>query len=150
MQAATPGPGGASSIRRLEAKGNPRGHAEGPGRDRETAIFDTRANLITMASGGVVLTQGKNVLRGDRLKVEHDDRRVAGRSDSSKVKACSSREAAIGAAGGPGSRLAAPVQPATIPSGISQIRSATLKIIRPADLVEAEREPVSTRQAARR
>jgi lipopolysaccharide export system protein LptA len=35
----------------------------------ETAIFDTRANLITMA-GGVVLTQCKNVLRGERLLVD--------------------------------------------------------------------------------
>ena len=35
----------------------------------ETAVFDTRTNLITML-GGVVLTQGKNVLRGDRLLVD--------------------------------------------------------------------------------
>ena len=35
----------------------------------ETAVFDPRANLITMA-GGVVLTQCKNVLSGDRLKVD--------------------------------------------------------------------------------
>ena len=35
----------------------------------ETAVFDTKANLITML-GGVVLTQCKNVLRGDRLLVD--------------------------------------------------------------------------------
>ena len=35
----------------------------------ETAVFDTRTNLVTML-GGVVLTQGKNVLRGDRLIVD--------------------------------------------------------------------------------
>ena len=35
----------------------------------ETAIFDTKANLITML-GGVVLTQCNNVLRGDRLLVD--------------------------------------------------------------------------------
>ena len=35
----------------------------------ETAVFDTRTNLVTML-GGVVLTQGKNVLRGDRLLVD--------------------------------------------------------------------------------
>ena len=40
IESATPGPGGSSSIRRLEAR------------------------------GGVVLTQGKNVLRGDRLMVD--------------------------------------------------------------------------------
>ena len=35
----------------------------------ETAVFDTKTNLITML-GGVVLTQGGNVLRGDRLLVD--------------------------------------------------------------------------------
>jgi lipopolysaccharide export system protein LptA len=35
----------------------------------ETAIFDTKANQVTM-QGGVVLTQGQNVLRGDRLVVD--------------------------------------------------------------------------------
>ena len=35
----------------------------------ETAVFDTKTNLVTML-GGVVLTQGKNVLRGDRLMVD--------------------------------------------------------------------------------
>jgi len=32
-------------------------------------VFDTKTNLVTML-GGVVLTQGKNVLRGDRLLVD--------------------------------------------------------------------------------
>jgi len=35
----------------------------------DTAVFDTRANLITML-WRVVLTQCKNVLRGDRLLVD--------------------------------------------------------------------------------
>jgi lipopolysaccharide export system protein LptA len=35
----------------------------------KTAVFDTATNLITML-GGVVLTQCKNVLRGDRLLVD--------------------------------------------------------------------------------
>jgi lipopolysaccharide export system protein LptA len=35
----------------------------------ETAVFETKTNLITML-GGVVLTQGQNVLRGDRLMVD--------------------------------------------------------------------------------
>jgi len=69
MQAATPGPGGSSSIRRLEAKGKVVVTQKDQVVTGETAIFDTRANLITM-TGGVVLTQCKNVLRGDRLKVD--------------------------------------------------------------------------------
>jgi lipopolysaccharide export system protein LptA len=57
----------------------------------ETAVFDTKSNLVTML-GGVVLTQGKNVLRGDRLmvdmttgvsRVESDGGRVQGLFQSS-------------------------------------------------------------------
>src|SRR4030081_548855 len=69
MQAASPGPGGSSSIRKLEAKGSVVVTQKDQVVTGESAIFDTRANLITMA-GGVVLTQCKNVLRGDRLLVD--------------------------------------------------------------------------------
>ena len=69
MQSATPGPGGSSSIRRLEARGSVVVTQKDQVVTGETAIFDPRANLITMA-GGVVLTQCKNVLKGDRLKVD--------------------------------------------------------------------------------
>jgi lipopolysaccharide export system protein LptA len=68
MQAATPGPGGSSAVRRIEAKGNVVVTQKDQVVTGESAVFDTRANLITMA-GGVVLTQCKNVLRGDRLLV---------------------------------------------------------------------------------
>jgi lipopolysaccharide export system protein LptA len=72
MQSATPGPGGSSSIRRLEAKGSVVVTQKDQIVTGEAAIFDTRANLITMVggAGGVVLTQCKNVMRGDRLKVD--------------------------------------------------------------------------------
>ena len=69
MQSATPGPGGSSSIRRLEARGSVVVTQKDQVVTGETAIFDTKANLMTM-TGGVVLTQCKNVLRGDRLKVD--------------------------------------------------------------------------------
>ncbi len=73
MQSATPGPGGASSIKRLEARGNVVVTQKDQVVTGETAVFDTKANLITMlgGSGGqVVLTQCQNVLRGDRLMVD--------------------------------------------------------------------------------
>ena len=53
---------GASSIKRLEAKGNVIVTQKDQVVTGETAVFDTKTNLITML-GGVVLTQGKNVLR---------------------------------------------------------------------------------------
>lgn len=98
MQAATPGPGGSSSIRKLEAKGSVVVTQKDQVVTGDSAIFDTRANLITMA-GGVVLTQCKNVLRGDRLlvdmttgvsRVESDSGRVQGLFDQSAGKDCGS------------------------------------------------------------
>ena len=64
----------------------------------ETAVFDTKTNLITML-GGVVLTQCRNVLRGDRLavdmttgvsRVESDSGRVQGLFDQGGGKDCGS------------------------------------------------------------
>jgi lipopolysaccharide export system protein LptA len=69
MQSATPGPGGSSSIKRLEARGSVVVTQKEQVVTGDLAVFDTRANSITM-SGGVVLTQCKNVLRGDRLVVD--------------------------------------------------------------------------------
>ena len=85
IQSATPGPGGSSSIRRLEAKGTVVVTQKDQVVTGETAIFDTKANLITMA-GGVVLTQCKNVLRGDRLLVDMTTGVSRVESDSGKVQ----------------------------------------------------------------
>jgi lipopolysaccharide export system protein LptA len=85
MPAASPGPGGSSSIRRLEAKGSVVVTQKDQVVTGETAIFDTRANLITMV-GGVVLTQCKNVLRGDRLKVDMTTGVSRVESDTGKVQ----------------------------------------------------------------
>jgi lipopolysaccharide export system protein LptA len=85
IQSATPGPGGSSSIRRLEAKGSVVVTQKDQVVTGETAVFDTKANLITML-GGVVLTQCKNVLRGDRLLVDMTTGVSRVESDSGKVQ----------------------------------------------------------------
>jgi lipopolysaccharide export system protein LptA len=85
IQSATPGPGGSSSIRRLEAKGSVMVTQKDQVVTGETAIFDTKANLITML-GGVVLTQCGNVLRGDRLLVDMTTGVSRVESDSGKVQ----------------------------------------------------------------
>ena len=91
MKSAAPGPSGSSSIRRLEAKGGVVVTQKDQTVTGETAVFDTKTNLITM-TGNVVLTQGENVLRGDRLivnmttsvsRVESDSGRVQGLFKSS-------------------------------------------------------------------
>lgn len=85
IQSATPGPGGASSIKRLEARGNVVVTQKDQVVTGETAVFDTRTNLITML-GGVVLTQCQNVLRGDRLMVDMTTGVSRVESDSGKVQ----------------------------------------------------------------
>ncbi|MDN4987650.1 LptA/OstA family protein [Bradyrhizobium sp. WYCCWR 13022] len=89
MQSATPGPGGASSIKRLEARGNVVVTQKDQVVTGETAVFDTKTNLITMlggAGGQVVLTQCQNVLRGDRLMVDMTTGVSRVESDSGKVQ----------------------------------------------------------------
>jgi lipopolysaccharide export system protein LptA len=85
MQSATPGPGGSSSIKRLEARGNVVVTQKDQVVTGETAVFDTKTNLITML-GGVVLTQCQNVLRGDRLMVDMTTGVSRVESDSGKVQ----------------------------------------------------------------
>jgi lipopolysaccharide export system protein LptA len=68
MTQANPGPGGNSAIRRLEAKGGVMVTQKDQTVTGETGVFDMKANTVTM-NGGVVLTQGQNVLRGERLVV---------------------------------------------------------------------------------
>jgi lipopolysaccharide export system protein LptA len=85
MQAAAPGPGGSSSIKRLEARGNVVVTQKDQVVTGETAVFDTKTNLVTML-GGVVLTQGKNVLRGDRLMVDMTTGVSRVESDSGRVQ----------------------------------------------------------------
>ena len=85
MQSSTPGPGGASSIKRLEAHGNVVVTQKDQVVTGDSAVFDTKTNLITML-GGVVLTQGKNVLRGDRLLVDMTTGVSRVESDTGKVQ----------------------------------------------------------------
>jgi len=85
MQSANPGPGGSSSIKRLEARGAVVVTQKDQVVTGEAAVFDTKTNLITM-SGGVVLTQCKNVLRGDRLFVDMTTGVSRVESDNGKVQ----------------------------------------------------------------
>lgn len=90
IQSATPGPGGSSSIKRLEARGNVVVTQKDQVVTGETAVFDTKTNLITMlggTGGQVVLTQCKNVLRGDRLAVDMTTGVSRVESDNGRVQA---------------------------------------------------------------
>jgi lipopolysaccharide export system protein LptA len=114
IQSATPGPGGSSSIRRLEAKGSVVVTQKDQVVTGETAVFDTKANMITML-GGIVLTQGKNVLRGDRLMVDMTTGVSRVESDSGRVQGLFISSGGGGAPAIPGMSPAAPA-PAPSPS----------------------------------
>ncbi|TWC00965.1 lipopolysaccharide export system protein LptA [Bradyrhizobium macuxiense] len=89
-QSATPGPAGASSINRLEAKGDVVVTQKDQVVTGTTAIFDTKTNLITMLGGSgsqVVLTQCQNVVRGDRLLVDMTTGVSRVESDTGRVQA---------------------------------------------------------------
>jgi lipopolysaccharide export system protein LptA len=106
LPAATPGPGGSSNIRRLEAKGSVVVTQKDQVVTGESAIFDTKANLITM-TGGVILTQCKNVLRGDRLLVDMTTGVSRVESDSGKVQGLFD-QSDKGCGGAPGAQAAPP------------------------------------------
>jgi len=69
LTAAQPGPGGQQRIRRLEARGGVIVTQKDQTATGETGIFDVKANTVTL-TGSVVMTQGQNVLKGERLIVD--------------------------------------------------------------------------------
>lgn len=68
MHVANPGPGGEQKIRRLEARGSVVVTSKEQTATGQLGIFDMPSNTVTL-TGDVVMTQGQNVLRGDRLVV---------------------------------------------------------------------------------
>jgi lipopolysaccharide export system protein LptA len=69
MPAAQPGPGGEQKIKRLEAHGAVVVTQKDQTATGELGIFDMKSNTVTL-TGNVMMTQGKNVLRGDKLVVD--------------------------------------------------------------------------------
>ena len=69
MPAAAPGPAGSSQINRLEAKGNVVVTQKDQTATGDTGLFDMKSNTVTM-TGNVLVSQGQNVLRGEKLVVD--------------------------------------------------------------------------------
>jgi len=70
LQAASPGPGGSQRIKRLEARGGGIVTQKDQTATGELGVFDMRNNTVTLTGNPVVMTQGQNVLKGDRLVVD--------------------------------------------------------------------------------
>ena len=69
MTAATPGPNGEQKIKRLEARGAVVVTQKDQTATGELGIFDMKTNTVTL-TGNVIMTQGQNVLRGEKLVVD--------------------------------------------------------------------------------
>jgi lipopolysaccharide export system protein LptA len=85
----TPGLGGGQQqIKRLEAKGGVVVTQKDQTVTGDVGVFDMRTNTVTM-DGNVVMTQGQNVLRGERLVVDLDtgvSRVESGKSGTGRVQ----------------------------------------------------------------
>jgi lipopolysaccharide export system protein LptA len=69
MKTDKPGPGGQQAIKRLEARGGVIVTQKDQTATGAIGIFDMAKNTITL-DGNVMITQGQNVLRGERLIVD--------------------------------------------------------------------------------
>jgi lipopolysaccharide export system protein LptA len=99
----TPGmPQGAQNIRRIEARGGVTVITKDQNVKGETGIYDLESKKITL-SGNVVVSQGQNVIRGEKVVVDT----VTG---AAKVESGSS-DAGVGAPGTPPPRVRALIQP---------------------------------------
>ncbi len=70
LPAAAPGPGGEQRIKRLEARGAVVVTQKDQTATGELGIFDMKSNTVTLTGNPVVMTQGQNVLRGEKLVVD--------------------------------------------------------------------------------
>ena len=69
MPAAKPGPGGSSQISKLEASGGVTVTQKEQTATGDRALFDMKANTVTLL-GNVLVSQGPNVMRGEKLVVD--------------------------------------------------------------------------------
>jgi lipopolysaccharide export system protein LptA len=119
MQAATPGPNGSQKIKRLEARGDVVVTQKDQTATGEIGVFDMPTNTVTL-TGNVVMTQGKNVLRGEKLVVDLTtgvSRVESGKNGKGRVQGLF-----LPSGGGPGAPASAPqTAPPPAPRGPLQL-----------------------------
>ncbi len=104
MKAADPGPNGSQKIKRLEAKGGVVVTQKDQTATGDSGVFDMQTNTVTLL-GNVVMSQGQNVLRGERLVVDLTSgvsRVESGKSGQGRVQGLFQPGSAPGALGTPG------------------------------------------------
>src|SRR5208282_4637042 len=99
----TPGaPQGAQNIRRIEARGGVTVITKDQNASGDLGVYDLKTKTITL-SGNVVVSQGQNVIHGERVVVDTA-------TGYARVESASSGGTAGGGAAGP-SRVRALIQP---------------------------------------
>jgi lipopolysaccharide export system protein LptA len=103
MRSSTPGPGGNQQISRLEARGGVTVTQKDQTATGDIGLFDMRANTVTL-QGNVVVSQGPNVMRGDRLVVDLTSgvSRVDASKSQGPVRMLIQQQQSPGQAGQPG------------------------------------------------
>jgi lipopolysaccharide export system protein LptA len=103
------GPRGAQNIRRIEARGAVTVITKDQSASGDLGIYDLKTKTITL-SGNVVVSQGQNVIHGERVVVDTE-------TGNARVES-----GAAGASAGPGSgRVRALIQPGKGQGGASNI-----------------------------
>jgi lipopolysaccharide export system protein LptA len=69
MRTAKTSPAGDQRIKRLEARGAVVVTQKDQAASGELGVFDMKTNIVTLTGSPVVMTQGKNVVRGEKLVV---------------------------------------------------------------------------------
>jgi lipopolysaccharide export system protein LptA len=121
MQAAQPGPGGEQKIKRLEARGDVVVIQKDQTATGELGIFDMKTNTVTMTNN-VVMTQGQNVLRGEKLIVDLTSgvsRVESGKNGQGRVQGLF-----LPGSAGPAAMPGNPMAPATTPAPAAPPRPA--------------------------
>lgn len=106
---ANPGPGGQQRIKKLEARGGVVVTQKNETATGDLGLFDMQSNTVTL-SGNVVMTQGQNVLRGERLVVDLTNgvsRIESGKNGQGRVQGLF-LPGSVGPEGKPGGKGAAP------------------------------------------
>jgi lipopolysaccharide export system protein LptA len=107
---AVPGtPDGAQSIRRIEARGGVTVLTKDQNASGDLGIYDLKSKTITL-SGNVIVSQGQNIIRGERVVVD---------TVTGNARVESGSNAAAGAGTAPPGRVRALIQPGKSQNGSS-------------------------------
>lgn len=137
VPAAAAGPGGQQHIKRLEAYGNVVVTQKDQTATGEVGTYDLKTSTVTL-TGNVLMTQGKNVLRGERLWVDLAtgvSRVEPGKNGHGRVEGLFLPNSAPASTAPPGMPGSAPAAPGSAPAAAKPAKPAA----KPAETARSSR-----------